>query len=63
MTNITELAYCLPASSAPERVTKVTGVPSLLPGETYDQAAQRRAENAKRIEAKLAAKIASRINK
>jgi hypothetical protein len=60
-TNISELADFFPASGSNKReAVKVVGVPSLLPGETYEQAVVRRAENAKRIEEKLAAKRAAK---
>jgi hypothetical protein len=57
-TNISELAYCLPAALIRNQVTKATGVPSLLPGETVEQAIARRAESFARINKKLAEKRA-----
>ena len=59
-TNLTEMADYFPTSSKTNLPQRVTGVPSLLPGETLEQAIARRAENAKRIEQKLAAKRAAK---
>lgn len=60
-TNITELAGFFPASLRTEKQPqRVIGVPSLLKGETVEQAIARRAETAKRIEEKLAARRAAK---
>jgi hypothetical protein len=59
-TNLTELAEFFPDRLPQPTVQRVTLVPSLLPGETIEQAVQRRKETAARIEAKLAAKRAAR---
>ena len=59
VTNLTELAYCFGCAIQSQK-QRVTGVPSLRSGETIEQAIQRRAENAKRIEAQLAEKRAKR---
>lgn len=60
MSNITELAYCFPASIPAKTTVRVTGVPSLRPGETVEQAVDRRAENFKKIKAQAAAKRAAK---
>lgn len=57
-TNITELAGMFPANFKQEKPQVIIGVPSLLKGETVAQAIARRADNARRIEAKLMEKRA-----
>lgn len=54
-TSLPELdRYFIPARQAGKgEMQRVTLVPSLLPGETIEQAIKRRAETAARIEAKM----------
>jgi hypothetical protein len=58
VTNLTELNEFF--GSTASRVVKVTGVPSLMPGETVEQAIARRAQKHIDIENKLAAKRAAK---
>lgn len=57
-TNITELSEFFSERSIQKNPKVITGVPSLMKGETIKQAISRRADNAKRIESKLLEKRA-----
>lgn len=64
--NLTELAAFFPASSgrteaAPQRLTLLPAGYIFEPGETYAEAVAKREENARRINAKLAAKQLLRL--
>lgn len=65
-TNLIELAAFFPASSgrteaAPQRLTLLPASYQLAPGESYADAVAKREENARRINAKLAAKQLLRL--
>jgi hypothetical protein len=57
VTNLTELAYIFADKS---KITRIIGVPSLLKGETVEQAIKRRVESFKRIQEKSDARRAAK---